>query len=195
MSLRNALIDPNDLPPAEPLRLTPVAPDYARYRLLTLSLRWLVIAILGWAAASDLDAKEPLLALWPLLLTAVALLHLGAAWREARSRAWGLRDHDLLYASGLFQRRLTILPCNRIQHVETASGPLERRFGLLRVTCFTAGGLSADLVIRGLKTNAAERVRQYLLGRIHDLDGEAASGPEPERSQQRERDPDPATSS
>ena len=190
MSLSNALIDPSELAAPEPLRLTPVAPAYARYRMLSLSLRWLVAATLIWAAVSEVARNEPMLALWPLAVTALAVLHFVCAWREARSRAWGLRDHDLLYASGLIQRRLTILPCNRIQHVETASGPLERKFGLLRVTCFTAGGLSADLVIRGLAATDAERVRQYLLGRIHDLDPEAL----PSKQAEHEQDPDPATS-
>lgn len=174
MSLRNALIRPSELAAAEPLRLNPVAPAYPRYRVQALSLRWLFAATLAWATIPDLSDGEAMLGFWPLALLSLALLHLACAWREARSRAWGLRDHDLLYASGLIQRRLTILPCNRIQHVETANGPLERRFGLLRVTCFTAGGLSADLVIRGLDQNDAERVRQYLLSRIHDLDSEAA---------------------
>lgn len=174
MSLRNALIDPHALAAAEPLRLTPVAPSYARYRLLALSLRWLVLAALASMIVPETAHREPMLAFWPLALLLLALLHLACSWREARSRAWGLRDHDLLYASGLIERRLTIVPCNRIQHVETASGPLERRFGLLRVTCFTAGGLSADLVLQGLHEDDAERVRQYLLGRIRDQGADAA---------------------
>jgi len=174
MSLRNALINPNELAAAEPLRLTPVAPSYARYRAVALSMRWLVLAVLAWLSVPEMLHREPMLAFWPLALLALAMLHLVVSWREARSRAWGLRDHDLLYASGLIQRRLTIVPCNRIQHVETASGPLERRFGLLRVTCFTAGGLSADLVLQGLDEGEAERVRQYLLGRIRDQDADAA---------------------
>lgn len=180
MSLRHALIDPHELAAAEPLRLTPVAPSYARYRLVSLTLRWLVVGAVVWLSIPARLPHEPMLAFWPLALLALALLHLACAWREAGSRAWGLRDHDLLYASGLIQRRLTIVPCNRIQHVETASGPLERRFGLLRVTCFTAGGLSADLVVQGLAKDDAERVRQYLLGRIHHQDPDPATGSTPD---------------
>ncbi|MCC5885471.1 MAG: PH domain-containing protein [Gammaproteobacteria bacterium] len=186
MSLRNALIDPSELAVSEPLRLTPVSPAFARYRVLALALRWLVAGAVALATMPDLAEAEPGLVFWPLGLTTLALLHLACAWREARSRSWGIRHHDLLYASGLIQRRLTVLPCNRIQHVETASGPLERRFGLLRLTCFTAGGLSADLVVRGLMSHDAERVRQYLLGRIHELDADAAPP--------LEHDPDPAPS-
>lgn len=187
MSLRNALIDPTLLAPETPLRLTPVAPVYAHYRVLTLALRWLIAAVLPWATLTEAATIEPLLLFWPVAWTLLALTHLAWAFREARGRAWGLRHHDLLYASGLIQRRLTVVPCNRIQHVETASGPLERRFGLLRITCFTAGGLSADLVIRGLARGDAERVRQYLLGRIHELGAEA----DPDSDQQREQDPEP----
>ena len=65
-------------------------------------------------------------------------------------------------------RRTIILPFARIQHVETASGPVERLFGLMRVKCFTAGGSSADLAMLGLDAEQARRVRQYLLEQIRE---------------------------
>ncbi len=172
MALRNALLDPATLPEPEPLRLQPVARNYRHYRMSSLTLRWIVAGVALAGLLPALDDPPPALAFWPLFWVAVVAAHLGLAWREARARAWGLREHDLLYASGLFARRLTALPYNRIQHVETLSGPLERGFGLVRVTCFTAGGLSADLVIRGLARDDAERVRQHLLHKIRDEDAE-----------------------
>lgn len=169
MSLRNALIDPHALPAAEPLRLTPVAASYRWYRLTTLTMRWLFALLVVGVLLSDEEVAgaAPALAFWLPTLLLLAVLHEVHAWREAKARAWGLRQGELLYASGLLQRRLTVLPCNRIQHVATASGPLERRFDLLRVICYTAGGLSADLVLQGLCSADAERVRQHLLGQLH----------------------------
>lgn len=180
MPLENALIDPARLPPATPLRLNPVARSFAPYRVLSLLWRWtmFVIVLLAFALPS-LDDAPPGSTYGFLVLLLLITVHLALAWREARARGWGLRENDLLYASGLFWRRLTVLPCNRIQHVETASGPMERAFGLLRVTCFTAGGLSADLIVQGIATEDAERVRQYLLGRVRELEGDDVESPGP----------------
>jgi membrane protein YdbS with pleckstrin-like domain len=90
---------------------------------------------------------------------------------DARVRGWALREHDLIYRYGIFWRKTVILPFARIQHVEAIQGPLERYFDLMRLKCFTAGGLSADLVVKGLDSASARRVRGFLLEQI------AASGP------------------
>jgi len=178
MTLQNAPLDPATLAPPEPMRLTPVAPRYAVYRVLGISLRWsiagLVLALAVMPGAEFEGPEAAAARWWPLLIFALAVAHVLVAWREALARAWGLREHDLVYRSGLLVRRTMVLPFNRIQHVETLSGPLERAFGLLRVVCYTAGGLSADLVVSGLEQPDAERVRQYLLGRIRDLDPDAS---------------------
>ena len=186
MTLHNPTVDPATLDQPEPMRLTAVAPRYAAYRVLGVSLRWVIAGLvlaLAVMPGAELEGAEAAARWWPLLVAGLAVLHVLVAWREARARAWGLREHDLVYRSGLVVRRTMVLPFNRIQHVETLSGPLERAFGLLRVVCYTAGGLSADLVVSGLEQPDAERVRQYLLGRIRDLDPDT---PEPTSARLRE---------
>ncbi len=106
---------------------------------------------------------------------ALTLIASGLAWLEARRRAWGLREHDLIHRSGIIVQTTAVLPLARIQHVETASGPLERAFGLVRLSCYTAGGLSTDLVVAGLTADTAERVRRHLLERIRELDSSTAA--------------------
>ncbi|TVS09872.1 MAG: hypothetical protein EA419_12095, partial [Wenzhouxiangella sp.] len=111
---------------------------------------------------------------WLPVVPAVAMAWFGLiAFLDARRRGWALREHDLIYRSGLIWQRTAILPFCRIQHVETASGPLERLFGLMRVRCFTAGGMAADLSVEGLDQVSARRVRQHLLEQIRDGDDEA----------------------
>ncbi|MFW5927042.1 MAG: PH domain-containing protein, partial [Wenzhouxiangella sp.] len=78
-------------------------------------------------------------------------------------------------------RKTVIVPFARIQHVEAVHGPLERYLGLMRLKCFTAGGMSADLTVKGLDRNDARRVRQYLLeqiGKTSDAGGEDPEGGE-----------------
>ena len=170
LEFRNEPVDPANLPAWEEVALTPIAPRYARCRLLTVT---------GWGAvaAAALALFPPPEAL-PLVGDPRAALGVfgaglragGLAWAEARRRAWGLREHDLIHRSGLVVRTTVIVPLARVQHVESISGPLERAFGLVRLACYTAGGLSTDLVVAGLERDTAERVRRYLLGRIRALD-------------------------
>ncbi|MYJ74979.1 MAG: PH domain-containing protein, partial [Gammaproteobacteria bacterium] len=53
-------------------------------------------------------------------------------------------------------------------HAETGSGPMDRRFGLARLTVFTAGSAGGDLRIDGLGVDLAEQLRRYIVGRLTD---------------------------
>ncbi len=172
----NRTIDPDELPDYRAVALQSVSPRFAVYAALSSALFWL-----GLSAALLIGPRLPFVNLGlPAWIAAGPLLALAwfaaVAWLDARRRGWALREHDLMYRAGLIWRRTSILPFARIQHVETASGPLERAFGLMRVKCFTAGGMAADLIVEGLEQDAARRVRQHLLEQIR-------SGAEPLRSE------------
>ncbi len=156
------------LPDYRDAELQPVVPSYLRHKVATTILFW-GLFIVGSLAVPfvpfiDFDPSHYPAAIASIILL-VSLLH---ARMDARHRGWALREHDLIYQSGVVFRKKVILPFARIQHVETLSGPIERGFGLMRVKCFTAGGLSADLVVEGLDHETAIRVRQYLLEQIRD---------------------------
>jgi uncharacterized protein len=170
MDLTNDSVDPAGLPALDAAALHPVSPLYARYRLLSLPLHVAMPALVFWLALSFGALADPL---WKLLLPAALALAVAAAllgFLEARRRAYGLREEDVIYRSGLLIRRTSIVPAARIQHVELSSGPLERAFGLVRLTCYTAGGAAGGVVLHGLEQETAERVRQYLLERIRQRD-------------------------
>lgn len=86
---------------------------------------------------------------------------------------WGylLRDEDLLISNGVVFRRLTSIPTNRIQHVDTRQGPLEQWLGLTRLQIHTASGMGADGTIPGLDVDEAERLREALVARAEGDDG------------------------
>jgi hypothetical protein len=87
---------------------------------------------------------------------------------EYNAYRYMVRDQDLLVQSGVLFRRWSSIPHNRIQHVDTRQGPLERVFGLSRLLVFTAAGMSADGSIPGLRTDEAERLRDLLSRRGGD---------------------------
>ncbi len=104
---------------------------------------WAVVAIVALNAL-----------LWPLV--------------SVPKKGYALRDRDIVYRSGVLWRSVTAVPFNRVQHVETASTPLDRRFGLATLQLYTAGSSGGDLVIHGLPAAAAERMRVFVLRRAAD---------------------------
>ena len=178
----NEVINPAALPDFRRAPLERVSSRFVPYAMISSAIFWLILMVVA-VVVPRLPMVTLALPGWLGLLPGLALLWFATlAGLEARRRRWALREHDLIYHSGLIWQRTAILPFARIQHVETASGPLERMFGLMRVKCFTAGGLSADLTVEGLERDDARRVRQYLLEQIRDDEPEAADSAQGEPS-------------
>jgi membrane protein YdbS with pleckstrin-like domain len=87
----------------------------------------------------------------------VALGVLGLIWVHLRYRVWSFRvREDALYLErGVITNVKTVAPHVRIQHVDTARGPLERALGLSTLVVYTAGSRGADVSIPGLTTEEA----------------------------------------
>lgn len=167
----NERVEASTLPDFQRVELTPVADAYLPWALVTQSAIWLILAAAATVAGMlpfELGGVSdwPQRWLMPLLPLAMAVASAVYARLDFRTRAWALREHDLIYRYGVLWRKTAIVPFARIQHVEAAHGPLERYLGLMRLKCFTAGGMSADLTVKGLDRAAARRVRQYLLEQI-----------------------------
>ena len=166
----NRAVPLSELPDYRAISLRPVAASFAPYAALSASLFWLLLSVAAFVAPRLPFVGVELPALLGLLPVAALVWFSAVSWLDARRRGWALREHDLIYRSGLIWQRTAVLPFARIQHVETASGPLERAFGLMRVKCFTAGGMAADLSVEGLDRDSARQVRQHLLEQIRDGD-------------------------
>ena len=81
-------------------------------------------------------------------------------------RGYVVRDKDIVFRCGVIFRSVTAVPFNRIQHVETSSTPLDRKFDIAALQIFTAGGSGGDLKIDGLSADVAERLRVYILDKV-----------------------------
>src|SRR6056297_281102 len=172
----NHSVAPEDVPDYRDAEFESLAPTFRRYTLvstLIFALPVTVAALVAWAL--------PFIPLagWKIMLIIVALLIplvlVGIyRWVDAGYRGWALRQHDIIARSGVFWRSITVLPVARIQHVETTHGPLERAHGLARLKLYTAGGLTADLIVIGLGRDAADQLREYLVEQIRKRDAEAS---------------------
>lgn len=87
-------------------------------------------------------------------------------WRWWRLRAvwehtgYNLTQDEVLVRGGLFFHYQCALPFGRIQTIEVASGPLQRRFGLATVTVAT--GAYQSVSVEDIEAGEAERIRDLL---------------------------------
>ncbi len=163
----NQEMEPGRLPDYNLPQLRPVVASFRRYVVISTIVLWagpVAVAVLAWS----LPLLEDLaLGIWPVpAVLLLALLTLVYRRLDAGHRGWAMREHDLIAKSGVLWRSVTVLPIARIQHVETSHGPLERFHGIARVKLFTAGGMTADLVLLGLDLETADRLREYLVEQI-----------------------------
>jgi membrane protein YdbS with pleckstrin-like domain len=79
---------------------------------------------------------------------------------------WSVERDEIDLAHGWLTRTRTVIPMARIQHVDTTTGPVERRLGLATVVLYTAAGAS---VIPALAQDEAAAVRERIaaLANVH----------------------------
>jgi uncharacterized protein len=169
MIFTNPEIDISALPDAESVDLQPV---HRRYRGL-LRIEWAITALLLSAIAAALIYFIPTLRAtyaWTLIAGAALLLmgyYLLLIEKGFPHLAYAVRDNDILFQSGWIVRTLRVCPFNRVQNCTVRSGPLERKASLATLVLYTAGSEGADLRIPGLLQEEADRLRQFILAKIH----------------------------
>jgi len=163
---QNPEVDIDELPGADDLDWKKLHKRYAqRIRVQIL----IGVTIVGAAiAALNLVPDIPLtpfVVLYSVLGIVGTFLFLRPGFAIPK-RGFVLRDKDILFRKGIIWRSVTTIPFNRIQHVETSSTPLDRKFGLATLQLFTAGGSSGDLKIDGLGKDIAEDLRKFILSKV-----------------------------
>ncbi|MGZ9899109.1 PH domain-containing protein [Shewanella gaetbuli] len=146
------------------LSLTAVDKNYPRMQLIVSSAMLATISIL-LTSFLVMASQTPLVinisiigAFFILGLAIVRLIYL-----QSRAVCYGVFDHEFIMRKGLFWVSTTALPYTRLQHVNLSQGPVERRFSLSTLKCFSAGSGEAEIHLPGLSTQTAEHLRQHLL--------------------------------
>lgn len=156
----------DDLPGLEDLEWKSMHPNYARRMQLERALIVLGPLILSIVLTLVLNVPphKALFFIVPILLLGIPLVFWPLA--SVPRRGYVLRDKDIVFKYGVLWQSVTAVPFNRIQHVETDSSPLDRKFDLANLQIFTAGGSGGDLKISGLETDVAEQLRIYILEKV-----------------------------
>jgi len=116
-----------------------VADDIPGSGRVLLSVVWLVLVALGaWQAYR-----------WP----AVSYRHTG----------YRVDEEGIEIRRGVYWRVVINVPRSRVQHIDVAQGPVDRRYGLGTLVLYTAGTDHAKVKLEGLEHGRALRVREHLL--------------------------------
>lgn len=169
MIFTNPEVDLAALPAAESVELQPVNRRY----LGLLRIEWALTALVLAGIAAALIYFLPGLRAsygWIFVAAAAGLLagfYLLMIEKAFPRMGYAVRQHDLLYQSGWIVRTLRVCPFNRVQNCSVRSGPLERKASLATLVLYTAGSEGADMRIPGLPQEEADRLRQFILSKIH----------------------------
>lgn len=145
-------------------RLAPAAKPVWRLQQLA---GWAPAVIAGLLVAGQLEGLAAAAARWlPLagLLAATAVVP-ELRWRRWR---WDVRPEAIDIRQGAFTIRRTLVPMERVQHVDTTRGVLEQSFNLATVVVHTAAG-SHTIPLLALRD--ADLVRDHIAELARTADG------------------------
>ena len=163
------------LPASEEVSLQPVHADYKK----VLQVEWSVTAVsLVLIASAIIFFSASLSRSWGWLIIALVTLFIIALhWISIQCSfpflAYAVREKDVIHQSGWLMRTIKVCPLNRIQNCTVRTGPLERKYHLASLIVYTAGSGGADMRISGLLQEEADKLRYYILEKIHAEPDEA----------------------
>lgn len=166
-SFSNVQLDVENIPTITSIQFRGLHPKYCWINLTDL-VPWLVIPsiplVIVITQVKALAAYNGIL--WTLLVM-FYFVSLVLSFLRAKARFYALREHDVLFQSGLFWQKTTAVAFNRIQHIDLTHGPLERKYQIASLKFFTAGGGAVDLKVPGLPEQDAEQMRALILSKIN----------------------------
>jgi membrane protein YdbS with pleckstrin-like domain len=131
--------------------------------------------VAGAVVVAALVVLTPVDLTWWLVVVTLAVVTSYAVvvprWRYAVHR-WEVTDTAVYTQVGWWSRERRIAPMSRIQTVDHAEGPLERLFGLARVTITTASAAGA-VEIAGLDRDRARHLVEELTVKADAEPGDA----------------------
>jgi putative membrane protein len=134
-----------------------------------------VLAVVGGGGADRI-------VFFGLLGLAFAVVTAFVAWQTTR---WSYGDGEVRLRRGLFSERITSVPFDRVQSIDTVRGPVQRLFGVVELHVQSAGGGSGgEIVLKAVTPADAAELRAAVADEADEPGAEpaAAAAEDPERS-------------
>lgn len=162
----NEEIDFNSLPKFEEITLKKPHHDY--WKIICLNFLWYFLffgVAIGLGINFIDDFKQNAVLISSCFIAFIMILFF--LYRISfKRRGYAIRTKDVVYKSGVIAESTTIVPLNRIQHIELNEGFWARFFKLASLQIFTAGGQTGHLKIAGIPIDEAKSIRDLLLQKL-----------------------------
>ena len=159
----NQQLDLQGLPEAEKQVMVPLEPAYKTIRYISASAIGVAIILSAWVLALTQTAWGNFGYVVAVILTLLSIWLVFYNGLTYQYMGYAVREKDITYASGWLWKNMTTIPFNRVQHCDIRQTLLDRKFGVSKLTIYTAGGHNTDLMIPGLLPETAERLKSFIL--------------------------------
>ncbi|MEM9820516.1 MAG: PH domain-containing protein [Bacteroidota bacterium] len=166
MLFENSHIDLDQLPQVEATPLQSLAPAYPKVMHIGNVILYSILGLILLPVWFKTElSTHPLAYIVPLIWVFLYLSSTFLVSWSYRVQGYAIRERDIIYRRGVFFRKTTVIPFNRVQHCEVKQGPVERFFNLSSLEVYTAGGQSSDLRIPGLAGDLASQLKSFIIKR------------------------------
>ena len=165
MPYSNTQIDIDTISKVEELDYQGLDKRHLTTDLIATTIFWFIVAFASFSFLYFNPAELPswVIKLIVGVLTLLAITVYAIVVLGFKKKLYAVRERDIVYQSGLFWRKFTVLPYKRVQHAEVQQGPIDRMFELGKLNIYTAGGASSDMSISGLEINQAQSLKHFIL--------------------------------
>ena len=173
MIFQNTQIDVSQLPSVEEVQFQRLAPAHLKVKYIGNAIFFAIMlaAVFGFRSQALIQdfptLSNGLLIFWGIwAIISFLLTKIGYD-----IEGYALREKDIIHIKGVINRKQTAIPFNRVQHCEIKAGPIQRFFNLKTLEIYTAGGVSSDLSIAGLRGEDAQVLKDFIIkttGQSHD---------------------------
>ncbi len=179
MESTSSLANPQILvPPDDEAALTRLHPNFVWalrvqmvFSLVPLLVAALAVDTVLADVARDAPELQPLAVIPAGLLSGavmliVLVLLILLPMRRYHARGYQMSADRLRVVRGVLWHYDTVVPFGRVQHIDLHQGPVERFFGIARLTLHTAGNHNASVHLPGLGVDLARDMREEIRSHI-----------------------------
>jgi len=163
----NAPIDLDSLPDYQEIVYTKVSVKRL-YKVLCIQGILFVLSLTGLFLLREVTDVPYLIPGLGAAIVLLFLLLMAYQYKLQSTLGYALRERDIAYRRGFIFEKITVIPFNRIQHISTSAGLLDRIFKISNLNIFTAGGSGSDIDIPGLTPELAARLKDKVANHIID---------------------------